>query len=106
MEVQFGNFVRGNWLVNNLNDETRVYSISAEVQISSERAISTLVNGVVKKDDDIVGRFSLQGGVSIPSFTPQTADSTEAINAYQAVITFVNEVAQETIDNPPFNIEK
>ena len=106
MEVQFANFVRGNWIVNNHNDETCMYSISAEVQVNSEKAITNLVNGEVKKNDNMVGVFSINGSATIPSFTPLTIDSGEAISAYQAVVAFVSEVAQETIDNPPFNAEK
>ena len=103
MKINFSKFVRGNWEVNNHNDETRMYSISAEVQVNSEKAITSLVNGAVKKNDNMVGVFSINGSATIPSFTPLTIDSNEAISAYQAVISFVSDVAQETIDNPPFS---
>ena len=103
MKIDFSKFVRGNWIVNNSVEAERTFDIGAEVQINTEKAITSLVNGVVKKDDNIVGRFSLQGGVSIPSFTPSVSDAMEAITAYQAVIAFVDAVAAEANDNPPFN---
>lgn len=104
--AKFTNFVRGNWGADNSTDAGRTFDIEAEVQINTEKAITSLVNGIVKKDDKIVGRFSLQGGVSIPSFTPSVSDAMEAITAYQAVITFVDAVAAEANENPPFYIEK
>lgn len=101
--AKFTTFVRGNWVADNSDDVMRSFDISAEVQLNDEKAITSLVNGIVKKDDKIVGRFSLQGGVSIPSFTPSVSDAMEAISAYQAVITFVDAVAAEANGNPPFN---
>lgn len=103
MKIDFSKFVRGNWMANNSADAGRTFDIEAEVQLNNEKAITSLVNGIVKKDDKIVGRFSLQGDVAIPSFTPSVSDAKEAITAYQAVITFVDAVAAEANDNPPFN---
>lgn len=103
MKIDFSKFVRGNWMANNSADAGRTFDIEAEVQLNNEKTITSLVNGIVKKDGNIVGRFSLQGGVSIPSFTPSVSDAMEAITAYQAVITFVDAVAAEANENPPFN---
>lgn len=101
--VQFNTFIRGNWIANNHTDTLRSFDISAEVQINADKSIGTLVNGVVKKEGNMVGTFTASYGTAIPSFTPHTADSAEAIAAYQAVVDFVSEVAQEVKDNPPFN---
>ena len=103
MKIGFSKFVRGNWMANNNTDTGRTFDIEAEVQINNEKAITSLVNGIVKKDDKIVGRFSLQLDASIPSFTPSVSDAMEAITAYQEAITFVEAVAAEANDNPPFN---
>lgn len=103
MEVQFNDFVRGNWKADNLNDDARVYDLSAEVQITNERGVNAIVNGVAKKESVVIGSFSQQGGATIPSFNPQTADAMVAIEAYQAVITFASAIAAEATTNPPYN---
>ena len=101
--VKFNIFVRGNWIADNHANTMRLFDISAEVQINADKSIGTLVNGVVKKEGNMVGTFTASYGTAIPSFTPQTADSAEAIAAYQAVVAFVSDVIREAFDNPPFN---
>lgn len=101
--VKFNTFIRGNWIADNHADTLRSFDISAEVQINANKEITTLVNGVVKKDGIMVGVFSANAPATVPAFTPQTADSGEAISAYQAVVAFVSDVIKETVDNPPFN---
>ena len=101
--VKFNTFVRGNWIADNHADTLRSFDISAEVQMNANKEITTLVNGVVKKDGTMVGVFSANYPATVPAFTPQTADSGEAILAYQTVVAFVSDVIKEAVDNPPFN---
>lgn len=103
MSVKFGELVRGNWIADNSNDADRKFDITAEVQVTGEKKVTSMVNGRIFKDDESVGSFSMMGLASIPAFTPQTSDAMMAIEAYQAVISFAADVASEAIENPPFN---
>lgn len=102
MEVKFNQFVRGNWKVNNSEDVARTYDIEAEVQIDGNGVVSSIVNGAVRKDNKVVASFKQDGNSSAPDFSPKTADAAEAYEVYGLILAFVNKVAEEAKNNPPY----
>lgn len=99
----FKKLVRGNWAADNSEVTNPAYDIKAEVQISGEKKVNTIVNGRIDKDGVIIGTFMQPSGAQLPTFTPQTTDAAEAMQAYQAIIFWVADVAKAAEENPPFN---
>lgn len=101
--ANFGNLIRGNWKVNNSDDVARKYEIEAEAQITGNGDLTSLVNGVVRKDGATLATFSSMGGTkSAPSFSPQDVAAEDAQAVYGEVLKFAAAVADKVKNNPPF----
>lgn len=97
-KVYFTKINSANVAVNNLVDETKVYNISANINLN-DNELNSIDSGFVMKDGVQVATFSMWSNSLTPSFQNVT-DPMEMCNILMAITTFIADIKNELNSNP------
>lgn len=96
--VEFKELNSANITVDNSVDESKVYEISAKVNLNKNN-ITTIDSGLVMKEGNQVATFTMYSNSLTPSFQNVT-DPAEMCEILMAISSFIGEVKKEVETNP------
>ena len=97
-KVNFVKLNSANVSVENSSDESRVYDIKGNASVN-ERVLTSVDNGVVKKDDVVVATFTMFGNRFSQSFQNVT-EATDMCDILLAITNFIEDIKKELEGNP------